>query len=267
MIDRKYNRTADTGRFELVHRGTPVPVPIYVGIDLRVEGKGRQLECFIREMNTNSVGKPCKTGRLSNNGASNQVVAPNPTASISLISTGNTNPSAPSSAPQATSSTPPSSSSTTPAEARPLLPHPSSALSAHYHSFTAKSPHSPASLRLRREMTQPSLNRLELMSASDNLLDRNHLLGDILPFPYRSNVKSNPGQAPLDIRSKTSKTNPTRLSADYFPTRQVSRSKANDSLPSPKGKRRERDERTCSSSPPFRGASFAILIKSVVVCP
>ena len=39
MIDRRYNRTADTGRFELIHRGTPVPVPIYVGIDLRVEGK------------------------------------------------------------------------------------------------------------------------------------------------------------------------------------------------------------------------------------
>lgn len=39
MIDRKYNRTADTGRFELIHRGTCVPIPIYVGIDLRVEGK------------------------------------------------------------------------------------------------------------------------------------------------------------------------------------------------------------------------------------
>jgi hypothetical protein len=39
MIDRKYNRTADTGRFELIHRGTSVPVPIYIGIDLRVEGK------------------------------------------------------------------------------------------------------------------------------------------------------------------------------------------------------------------------------------
>ena len=39
MIDRRYNRTADTGRFELIHKGTPVPVPIYVGIDLRIEGK------------------------------------------------------------------------------------------------------------------------------------------------------------------------------------------------------------------------------------
>ena len=39
MIDRKYNRTADTGRFELIHRGTTVPVPIYVGMELRLEGR------------------------------------------------------------------------------------------------------------------------------------------------------------------------------------------------------------------------------------
>ncbi|CAF3458715.1 unnamed protein product [Rotaria sp. Silwood1] len=49
IIDRKYNRTNDTGRFELIHKGLPVPVPIYIGIDLRVEGK------------------PCKTGRIQNN--------------------------------------------------------------------------------------------------------------------------------------------------------------------------------------------------------
>jgi hypothetical protein len=45
MIDRRYNRTADTGRFELIHKGTPVPVPIYVGIDLRIEGKTNV--CFV----------------------------------------------------------------------------------------------------------------------------------------------------------------------------------------------------------------------------
>ena len=39
MLDRRNNRTCETGRFELIHKGTPVPVPIYVGIDLRVEGK------------------------------------------------------------------------------------------------------------------------------------------------------------------------------------------------------------------------------------
>jgi tubulin monoglycylase TTLL3/8 len=47
MIDRRYNRTADTGRFELIHRGTPVPVPIYVGIDLRVEGKTKNKNKFV----------------------------------------------------------------------------------------------------------------------------------------------------------------------------------------------------------------------------
>ncbi|CAF4045375.1 unnamed protein product, partial [Rotaria sp. Silwood2] len=49
IIDRKYNRTNDTGRFEIIHKGLPVPVPIYIGIDLRIEGK------------------PCKTGRIQNN--------------------------------------------------------------------------------------------------------------------------------------------------------------------------------------------------------
>jgi hypothetical protein len=47
MIDRKYNRTADIGRFELIHRGAPVPVPIYVGIDLRVEGKQKEKQVFL----------------------------------------------------------------------------------------------------------------------------------------------------------------------------------------------------------------------------
>lgn len=49
IIDRKYNRSTDTGRFELIHKGLPVSVPIYIGIDLRVEGK------------------TCKTGRSHHN--------------------------------------------------------------------------------------------------------------------------------------------------------------------------------------------------------
>lgn len=55
-IDRKYNRTTDTGRFELIHKGTPVPVPIYVGMELRVEGK------------------VCKTGRVQN--TTTKIIAP-----------------------------------------------------------------------------------------------------------------------------------------------------------------------------------------------
>lgn len=38
IIDRKYG-SEDMGRFELIHKGIPVAVPNYVGIDLRVEGK------------------------------------------------------------------------------------------------------------------------------------------------------------------------------------------------------------------------------------
>lgn len=52
MIDRRYNRTADTGRFEMIHRGTPVPVPIYVGIDLRVEGKMQIISFIYSNQNT-----------------------------------------------------------------------------------------------------------------------------------------------------------------------------------------------------------------------
>jgi hypothetical protein len=179
-----------------------------------------------------------KTGRISNNCSTGQVAAPNPAASISMTTAVNNHPSTPPSAALLTG-TPPSSSSTTPVEARPL-PHPASALSGNYHSLTAKSAQSPASLRLRRELTQPSLNRLELISSSENVLDKS-LIGDILPFPYRSSVKATSSHAPLDIRSKIARANPNRLSADYFPTRQVSRTKVNDSLPSPKGKH-ERDE-------------------------
>lgn len=162
-----------------------------------------------------------------------------------MTSTGNNQPSTPPSA-ALLAATPPSSSSTTPVEVRPLLPHPTSALSANYHSLTMKSAQSPVSLRLRREMTQPSMNRMELFSSSENMLDKN-LISDILPFPYRSSLKVTSSQAPLDIRSRAPRVNPNRLSADYFPTRQVSRSKVNDSLPSPKGKH-ERDERSFPSS-------------------
>src|SRR5690349_9451734 len=102
MIDRKYNRTADTGRFELIHRGIPVPVPIYVGIDLRVEGK------------------PCRTGRPTNN-------IPTPTVgtqSNNNNTTTNNHTFVPA-LPQTNGSSPiSSSSSNTPAESRPIVSHP-----------------------------------------------------------------------------------------------------------------------------------------------
>ncbi len=56
IIDRKYERATDTGRFELIHKGTPVTIPNYLGIDLRVEGKH------------------CKTGRTNTNGTLNNKI-------------------------------------------------------------------------------------------------------------------------------------------------------------------------------------------------
>ncbi len=37
-IDRKYNRNADTGRFELIYKGAAIPTPNYLGIDLKIDG-------------------------------------------------------------------------------------------------------------------------------------------------------------------------------------------------------------------------------------
>jgi len=225
MIDRKYNRTADTGRFELIHRGATVAVPTYIGIDLRVEGK------------------PCKTGRASNNCSSSNIANPNTTTSSTTLITStivqsNTNPVilTPTSVPPSHNnvSSPHSSPSTTPAELPGLLPHPNSALSAPYHSTTTKTSTSPASLKLRRELTQPALNRIELFSSNDCPMEK-MASNELLSVPYRSNLKINGGQPPLEIRPRLSKTNSTRLSAEYFPTRQVTRSKiVNDRLPSPK---------------------------------
>jgi hypothetical protein len=38
VIDRKINKNADIGRFELMHKAVPVQVPTYIGIDLKVDG-------------------------------------------------------------------------------------------------------------------------------------------------------------------------------------------------------------------------------------
>lgn len=38
IIDRKTNRNADTGRFELIYKALAVTVPNYIGIDLKIDG-------------------------------------------------------------------------------------------------------------------------------------------------------------------------------------------------------------------------------------
>lgn len=37
-MDRKNNRNADTGKFELIFKSPPVTVPSYIGIDLKIDG-------------------------------------------------------------------------------------------------------------------------------------------------------------------------------------------------------------------------------------
>lgn len=62
MIDRKYNRSNDLGRFELIYKGQPVAVPSYVGIDLRIEGKTNEFYLYF----TNQMGKSGSIWNLSN---------------------------------------------------------------------------------------------------------------------------------------------------------------------------------------------------------
>ncbi len=124
-----------------------------------------------------------------------------------------------------------SSSSNSPAETRPSASHPTSALGTTQHqSFTPKPPSHPVTLKLRREVTQPILSRVELVSTLDSPLEK-IAANDNFPIQYRSNI-TNHKSKPKNIRI-----NPSRLSADYFPVRQISRSRVNDRPPSPKGKK------------------------------
>lgn len=130
-----------------------------------------------------------------------------------------------------------SSSPDTPAESRPAISHPASALAVQHPSFTEKKSTPPVTLKLRREMTQPVLSRAELVSSMDAPLEK-LANNDMFPSQYRSNIlgtKTNSNHQ-QDHRSRQVRINASRLSADYFPVRQVSRSRVNDRLPSPKGK-------------------------------
>ncbi|CAF1538502.1 unnamed protein product [Rotaria magnacalcarata] len=249
MIDRKYNRTVDTGRFELIHRGTPVPVPIYVGIDLRVEGK------------------TFKTGRPANNFCA---VSPETQNNNNNNNTINLHASAPSHMNSSSLST---SLSMTPAENRPVLAHSASALATHLHSSSSKSSSSPVSLKLRREMTQPTLTRVEVAPIADSSLEKLAASDNYL-FQLRSvpntntntniitnNTKSNQNQQ-ADLRQRQLKVTPTRLSIDYLPVRQISRTKVTNALPSPKDVKLPKSfpfyrqyQRTSSSSKFFQSSS------------
>ena len=178
------------------------------------------------------LGKNCKTGRVNNN----PIV--NTTNNVSAPLTNNTNSNQNPSNNQAPVILTPTSIPTIDTsltnishEVRPIPTHPTSA---HQSSTLLRNPYAAPSLKLRREMTQPALNRVELTSSEcpiDKMVD-----DDLIPFPYRSSLKINASTPPFDFRSKRSKANANRLTVDYFPTKTVSRSKANENLPSPKGK-------------------------------
>lgn len=131
--------------------------------------------------------------------------------------------------------------STTPAETRSIFPHPTSALATHHQSHNSKHLSGSVSLKLRREMTQPTLSRIEVVSSTDSPIEK-LAANDNYLFQFRSNTNnSNPvyklsqTQQP-DSRQKSLKANTNRLSVDFLPVRQLSRSKATNPLPSPKGK-------------------------------
>ncbi|UJR37974.1 hypothetical protein I4U23_030656 [Adineta vaga] len=226
MIDRRYNRSADTGRFELIHRGTPVPVPIYVGIDLRVEGK------------------ICKTGRPTNNAPAMTVGTQNNNNNTTTNTNKNNNTNSnnanktPTSAPPQTNlPSSSSSSSVTPAENHSNFLHRASSRLTDNQILSSKSFQNLTSLKLRREMSQPALSRSELNSSSDNPTEKSSS-NDNTSTISRTNIiyRLSQSQQP-DLRQKQVKLNPTRLSLENVPIRHISRSRVNDNPLSPKGKR------------------------------
>ena len=188
------------------------------------------LDVLFESIKTN-LGKILKTGRPAN------PVPPTPAAPQNVTTT-NTSPSAPSQ-PKAFSPVSLSSSSpNTPAvEARLTMQHPASALGVQQQSSSSKTSTPSVTLKLRREMTQPALSRAELVSTMDASLEK-LAANDTFPPQYRTNLTSTKLNLPhqSDLRCKQLRINPSRLSAECFPVRHISRSRVNDRLPSPKGK-------------------------------
>jgi hypothetical protein len=91
-------------------------------------------------------------------------------------------------------------------------------------------------LKLRREYTQPALSRVELVSSADFPLEK-IAANDNFPNQYRTSIIApKPYHNPqTDTRHKQLRINASRLSVDYVPVRQLSRTRVNDGLPSPKG--------------------------------
>jgi hypothetical protein len=86
-------------------------------------------------------------------------------------------------------------------------------------------------------MTQPILSRAELVSSLDFSHEKN-VINENFPLAFRANLTSNKlTYHQSDLRHKQLRLNPSRLPTDCSPVRQTSRSRVNDRLPSPKGKK------------------------------
>ena len=61
IIDKKYNKNADTGRFEIIYKGMPVSVPNYLGVDLKVDGHSYKKAQQFNNNNSNTTNNNVST--------------------------------------------------------------------------------------------------------------------------------------------------------------------------------------------------------------
>ncbi|CAF1148026.1 unnamed protein product [Didymodactylos carnosus] len=217
MIDRRYNKSADTGRFELIHKGIPVPVPTYIGIDLRVEGK------------------MCKTGRTSSTAHPTTTVTTTTTTVAAAAATTQSAGSVSTSVNQ--NNVLPSRSPTN----TDVLSLRSQQITSVY-SANSSNTENRIAVKLRREMTQPTLTRVELLSnppletlaLSQTVDDNYHQYNPINGKNFVKLLRSQQNDPLFSMPINKLKSTSSRISVDSLPIRQLSRSKINDRLPSPK---------------------------------
>ncbi len=103
--------------------------------------------------------------------------------------------------------------------------------------ISSKSVQNLTSVKFRREMSQPVLSHVGLITSSDFPIEK-LATNDSSPFQSRPNMNYRLNQFPQsDIRQKQIKINASRISVECLPIRQISRSRVNDPFPSPKGKK------------------------------
>jgi len=105
------------------------------------------------------------------------------------------------------------------------------------HIISSKSVQNFTSVKFRREMSQPVLSHVGLVSSPDSPIEK-LATNDSSSFPSRPNMNYRLNQlSQSDTRQKQIKINASRISVDCLPIRQISRSRVNDPFPSPKGKK------------------------------